>query len=111
MCTVSWFHTGAGYHLLSNRDEKKTRSLALPPAIDGRRGVRFIAPMDGDCGGTWIGVNEFALSVCLVNGSPVPAQRGTSLSRGLVVAELLDSRSISEALQRLHAADLSDVAP
>lgn len=29
--------------------------------------MRFIAPEDGDHGGTWIAVNQFSLSVCLLN--------------------------------------------
>ena len=38
MCTVSWVHQPGGYHLLCNRDEKRTRGTAAGPADpDARR--------------------------------------------------------------------------
>ncbi len=57
MCTVSWIHEEGGYQLFSNRDETYTRKPALPPSAREQRGVRFIAPIDGDQGGSWIGVS------------------------------------------------------
>jgi hypothetical protein len=111
MCTVSWLHTDDGYHLLSNRDEKRTRSLALPPSVEERRGVQFIAPIDGDFGGTWISVNERGVSICLVNGRAVDAQHPRTVSRGLLAVQVVDSRSTEEVLDRLRSADLSNVAP
>jgi hypothetical protein len=66
MCTVSWVHQKDGYQLLSNRDEKHTRKPALAPSLRQQRQVRFLAPIDGDQGGSWIGVNQFGLSLCLL---------------------------------------------
>lgn len=111
MCTVSWLHRDDGYHLLSNRDEKRTRSLALPPTVHAQGGLRIVAPTDRDFGGTWIGVNERGVSVCIVNGPPTPRDHQVSLSRGLIVQGLLDSASIDEVLERLTSAELGDVAP
>ena len=76
MCTVSWVHQPGGYHLLSNRDEKRTRGTASAPALVERGGVRFIAPIDADFGGTWIAANEFGISLCLLNGDPGTAPSG-----------------------------------
>ena len=33
MCTVSWVQQPGGYHLMANRDEKRTRGRAFAPAI------------------------------------------------------------------------------
>ncbi len=110
MCTVSWLHTEDGYQLFCNRDEKKTRRPALPPRVDSREGVRFLAPADGDFGGTWIAVNEFGISVCLLNGkSSKPA--ANRLSRGLLPLKLIPSRSAREALDRFNTIDLAAFAP
>ena len=37
------------------------------PRIGDVRGVSFVAPIDGDHGGSWIGVNQFGLTLCLLN--------------------------------------------
>jgi hypothetical protein len=104
MCTVTWEHTSEGYQLYCNRDETLTRKRALPPTLQIRDDVRFVAPVDGDFGGTWIAVNEFGLSICLLNG---PGRRGT-LSRGSLVTMLMSAASIEEVCERIA---LSDLAP
>ena len=108
MCTVTWTRSESGYELLSNRDEKVTRAAALGPRILERGGVRFIAPIDGDFGGTWIGANEFGLSLCLLNGAG-PSRGRTS--RGLLVLDLLTSVTAAEATERLLAIDPSAYGP
>ena len=50
MCTVSWSRNDRGYHLLVNRDEKRTRGAAFAPQVMERGGVRYIAPIDRDFG-------------------------------------------------------------
>ena len=85
MCTVTWVHEQAGgYHLFSSRDEKRTRSVALTPELYETSGVRWMAPLDPDGGGSWVAVNEFGFSVCLLNGNGTPG----TLSRGRLVTEL-----------------------
>jgi uncharacterized protein with NRDE domain len=93
MCTVSWIHQDGGYQLLCNRDERCARKPALPPRLQGRGEVRFIAPVDGEHGGSWIGVNQFGLSLCLLNRYQDRERETTEpmVSRGLVLLELLDS--------------------
>jgi hypothetical protein len=75
MCTVSWIHQGSGYQLLCNRDEKRTRRPASAPQLLTRNNVRFVAPIDGDSGGTWVAVNEFGLSLVLLNRAPSSAAK------------------------------------
>ncbi len=109
MCTVSWLHTSSGYQLLFNRDERKTRKVASAPSFHERDGVRFVAPIDGDHGGTWIATNEFGLTLALVNGlRPVEA---TPRSRGLLVMDLASSESVDEVASRLDHESLDDYAP
>src|SRR6266496_5302779 len=99
MCTASWTYQQDGYYLLFNRDEKRTRKGASPPRLLTRDGVRFLAPADGDFGGTWIGVNEFGVSACLLNGANLTGteiRAGSSRggrSRGLLLLHLLKAPS------------------
>lgn len=108
MCTVSWLHQIDGYTLLCNRDEKKTRLLATPPALRAAQGAQYLAPADGDHGGTWIAVNEFGMTLCLLNGKPRPAG---SRSRGLLLPEWISLANAANVLGAFTHADLSVYAP
>ena len=113
MCTVSWRHADEGYELLCNRDELHTRKPARPPSIKIRSGVQFVAPIDGDHGGSWIAVNEFGLTFCLLNRFPPrcyqPSRPGTS--RGHLVLELVHSSSLDAAHRRLNQLRLESFQP
>ncbi len=113
MCTVSWLHTDDGYHLMCNRDERRTRKQALAPRARELKGTRVIAPEDGECGGSWIAVNEFGLALCLLNrygDSPDDPDRAYT-SRGLLITELMDSPSIVIARGRIKLMELDDFRP
>jgi hypothetical protein len=92
MCTVSWLRQAEGYELLCNRDERHTRKAASGPRISKRNEISYIAPVDGDHGGSWIGVNEFGLTLCLLNRYSDPAREPSQRypSRGLLLTDLLD---------------------
>ncbi len=113
MCTVSWRPEPDGYVLCFNRDERRTRLPASPPAPGRRAGVPFLAPTDGEAGGTWIGVNALGLTVCLANRYDAPAPRPTPdrISRGLLVAALLDAGSVAEVETRVAAERLDRYDP
>ncbi|MFN0123137.1 MAG: NRDE family protein [Blastocatellia bacterium] len=112
MCTVTWLRNAAGYELFCNRDERLTRKPAAPPRLRARDGVRYIAPADGDFGGSWIGVNEFGLSLCLLNRYQDRAAKATSsVSRGLLLTELLTSSSSAEVWRRVARTDLGRYQP
>jgi Transport and Golgi organisation 2 len=113
MCTVSWHHTGEGYELLSNRDERHTRKPALAPSIQERRGVRFITPIDGDHGGSWIAVNEFGLTFCLLNryACSLCQDSRPATSRGLLLMEVVDCGSLDEASDRIGRLKLESFKP
>ncbi len=104
MCTVSWLHRKDGYVLLCNRDERHTRKLASGPRLGSLRGVSFIAPVDGDHGGSWIGVNQFGLTLCLLNsyGAKNSTAGRVYKSRGLLLTDLLDCRDSRQVIARLN---------
>ena len=109
MCTVSWISEPEGYCLFCNRDEKRTRKPAFLPRTMERLGVRFVAPIDADFGGSWIGANEFGLTLTLLNGPS--ATRGTFKSRGLLLMELLSAPSRREVASRIQGVDLHSFQP
>ena len=106
MCTVSWIHREDGYLLLFNRDELRTRKPASAPRIEQRNGVAFIAPLDGDHGGSWIGVNQFGLTLCLLNRfDDLPGGIiHEYASRGLLLHELLDCSALKMVIERVDDA-------
>ncbi len=110
MCSATWFQDGPGYQLFFNRDEKHTRKIALPPRLRSVNGVKFIAPLDSDHGGTWIAVNEFGLSFCLLNRYDEFAAQ-PAISRGLLVLELIDCASTAEVQGKIAALNLSQFRP
>ncbi|MEO8450687.1 MAG: NRDE family protein [Gemmatimonadota bacterium] len=113
MCTLSWRPERDGYVLLFNRDERRARAPALPPERRVRAGVSYVAPIDGDHGGTWVGVNESGITTGLLNRYQARADtsRTPPVSRGLLVAELLDSASVAEVANRLRNRSLAPFQP
>jgi hypothetical protein len=110
MCTVSWTHQPGGYHLLCNRDERRTRGIAKPPGTFELACTRFVSPADADRGGTWIAVNEHGIGLCLLNGRSAEAGHG-GRSRGFVIPELIWLRSIDDCVFALGQMDLPPFAP
>lgn len=115
MCTVSWIQDKDGYQLLCNRDEKLTRKSAQRPRLAVRNGTRFLAPVDGDFGGTWIATNEFGVSLCLLNGANLTGSEihagAPACSRGLLLLDLIPLASVTAICNRLRETDLSAFAP
>ncbi|MBL8232442.1 MAG: NRDE family protein [Bryobacterales bacterium] len=109
---MSWIYTAGGYRLFCNRDEKRTRLPAIAPKTRRLAGVRILAPVDGDHGGTWLSVNEYGVAICLLNGAclsmnheppncETPAQMQPRNSRGCIPLMLANSRSSQQACERL----------
>lgn len=112
MCTVSWLRQSDGYVLLCNRDEHRSRLPASGPRIQRIRGAWAIAPLDGNHGGSWVGVNQFGLTLCLLNryGESTAATRGF-VSRGILIKDLLDSRSVEHVSERMRQIELDWFQP
>ena len=101
MCTLSWCHApgDSGYHLFFNRDERKTREAADPPALSEVGGVPIITPRDGRSGGTWLLANAHGLSVALLNHyqADTAARRPENpTSRGQLVLQFGACRDVAE---------------
>ena len=113
MCTVTWLGTDDGYELFFNRDEKRTRGPASPPAVKERDAIRYLAPTDTTAGGTWIGVNESGLTVCVLNHHPIPfpGSPENKRSRGWLVDALLGETSRTAISDRIHTEDLEGYMP
>lgn len=109
MCTVTWRFTADGFELFCNRDELFTRLPAEPPSPAERAGVRYLAPRDGDFGGTWVLVNEHGVGLCLVNRAHrrPEALSAEPPSRGLLLVGLADLARPEELSARLAALDLA----
>jgi hypothetical protein len=113
MCTASWLHDRSGYWLYFNRDERRERQPAVSPRIRTKRGVRFLAPVDGDFGGTWMAANEVGIAVCLLNLYEASESKYATepVSRGLLINDLVDTRSRSEIRDRVSRAGLERFRP
>jgi hypothetical protein len=117
MCTVSWLHQTGGYQLFCNRDERHTRPPATVPTLREQNGVQYYAPHDGEHGGTWLGVNQFGLTLCLLNGelngeSRLSSGNGkTVISRGLLLNQLLACRTLAQVQLAATQLDLSWYQP
>ena len=86
-----------------NRDEAISRAPERPPTIHTDDGIRWIAPHDGEKGGTWMGVNERGVIACLLNAylpgeSLLPDTSGRYRSRGELIPEILRQPDYATAL-------------
>ena len=113
MCTLTWLFNDdtQGYSLFFNRDELKTRKRALPPHMQQTpNGISFLAPTDADAGGSWLAVNQYGLTICLLNNynyASIDPDNRVFKSRGEIVLALIDSHSIASVEEKLLAMDLS----
>ncbi len=112
MCTLTWLFNAEteGYSLFFNRDELKTRKRALPPQpMQTDCGVNYLAPTDTDAGGTWLAVNQFGLTICLLNNYVAKEPKTDNLkSRGEIVRALAGCETTAAAEQILTSMDLSN---
>jgi hypothetical protein len=112
MCTVSVIKLSGLLRLVSNRDERRTRPTALPPAVTHAGGLRIIAPTDPASQGTWIACSETGLAIALLNvNPPEPDGRVPPRSRGTIIPALIRSRSLDEVAARAGAVEHGDYAP
>ncbi|MFP4508518.1 MAG: NRDE family protein [Spirochaetaceae bacterium] len=115
MCTLTWT-TGSGsggYELLFNRDELRTRRRALAPETALTDGVRYAAPTDRDRGGTWLGVNEYGVTHCILNSyrHGLGPASGSARSRGEIVRRVQSSTDPDHTHALLSALELEDYPP
>lgn len=103
-----------------NRDELYSRGQALPPQQRTKNGLRLIAPIDSNAGGTWISVNELGITNCLLNhypralrnsGAPEPGGKRSTRSRGEIPLRAAAAATIAEVTSILQSLELSSYRP
>lgn len=112
MCTLSWLRHDRGFAVYFNRDERRTRSIGLPPEEQMRDGVRFLAPIDPDGGGSWALVNDRRVALCILN--QYDKERGAvagQVSRGRLLLDLAHRTSQAEVWNAVKRAGLLQYAP
>jgi hypothetical protein len=110
VCTASWLTHSGRLHLFFNRDELRTREPASPPGLAERGGVRYLAPVDGRAGGTWIAATERGSVLALLNRSG-GARPPRALTRGEIVPALAGAPAPDEAERALRELSLDRFAP
>lgn len=113
MCTVTWRREAGAFDVFFNRDERRSRLPALPPREQTAHGVRFLAPVDADAGGTWLAANEHGVVVGLLNvyGAENAVRPSQPVSRGLLVVSLAHLPSAQAAMDELATRDLERYPP
>jgi hypothetical protein len=114
VCTVSVIPAEHGFRLICNRDEQRSRPVALPPRTHavGRREAVFA--VDPGSAGTWLGANDAGLVLALLNRSRDGApgmQTVRPPSRGSIVPLLLAHDHLWSAAAATHALALSQFEP
>ncbi|QUJ69514.1 NRDE family protein (plasmid) [Photobacterium sp. GJ3] len=109
MCTASWRITPEGYELLFNRDERRERPLAQPPARfhSAAYQTQALMPIDPLGQGSWIAVNQYGLSLCLLNHYQGETPNSADSSRGQIVRALAfcpDAASVMSQFSQLRLA-------
>ncbi len=110
MCTMTWFAHDNGYELFFNRDERLSRKQADAPSINSRDGVDYLSPTDADAGGTWIAVNQYGITVCLLNHyqfQQIETYKNW-ISRGEIVRQFAVFSKLETAAQEFDSMDLDD---
>lgn len=114
MCTLSHVFKQDSLWVGFNRDEQLSRQRGIEPKEYVDNGVRYLCPLDGQSQGTWIGVNEFGLIVCLLNfydKMPHTTLGSSFKSRGALVKDVLSVGSFAHATAFLHSENLKVYMP
>jgi hypothetical protein len=100
--------------VVCNRDEQRSRAAAAPPAVFGLD--RVVMPIDPTSGGSWIAANDRGVVFALLNSYETP--RGSSPtarpdrpSRGVIVPTVALGDTVSLALERALAIDVTRYEP
>lgn len=94
MCTVTFAPCANGYLIGMNRDERIARGAGNPPEVHRLEGTRTVFP--DDKGATWIGSNQYGITLALLNWNIPIAQQTFRRSRGLIIPDLLALRNVAE---------------
>lgn len=110
MCTLSFIAQAKGYLIAMNRDERRTRQLALLPQVTGAGTLEAVYPRE-DGGGTWIAANALGTSFALLNRNSRPGSGAKLRTRGEVIPAVLESTDMREAAAIMQRMDLRGMFP
>ncbi len=113
MCTLSVITSSDDYLLGMNRDERILRGPGTLPDVHQFEGTKSVYPSD-DAGGTWIAVNEYGITLALLNwndAAPKEIAAVRTRSRGRVVPALIASRSLSDLCDVLDVSKFKGMLP
>jgi len=113
VCTIRWLTAPQGYEIFFNRDELDTRQRAIPPSIKQQQRVYYLAPTDPDGQGSWISVNQFGVTLAIMNNyRATPAARPPVWhSRGLLVEQFATINQPTALQAQLAATPLHQFKP
>ncbi len=112
MCTLTFIPDGEDFIVGMNRDEQRSRTLALPPKVHTRDNLLAVYPSEPS-GGTWIAANQSGIVLSLLNWYAVDSRQLTAKqkSRGDLIPELIFERELFGVTARLRKFDLAGVPP
>jgi hypothetical protein len=120
MCTVSIIRLGDDLlRLACNRDEQRSRPMALPPRITRINARLTVMPIDPTGGGTWIAANDAGVVMALLNRNlPLAGRNGQRhwparglLSRGQIIPSLIGCSSVDDAIASALGLDARRYGP
>ena len=95
---------GETLRLVVNRDERRNRMSARPPALFDCAGVPAVWPVDLQAGGTWAAINAHGLAFALLNVSPTSAPAADqTVSRGAIIPAIAAATDLDDAARRFAA--------
>jgi len=111
MCTVSFIPKDKGFYLAMNRDEKRSRPIALPPRIVRVASRRAIFPREPN-GGSWIAVNDAGVCLALINWHRIQRNPVDEIAgRGQVTVHLVSATSSDDIADAMMGIKLRELRP
>jgi hypothetical protein len=111
MCTLTFVPKEGGYYAGMNRDELRTREVALPPELRRVGNLLAMYPSESN-GGTWIGANGLGITLALLNWHPEGMPKiHKRQSRGMIIPGLLGSPDPARVCSRLEGLRLAGTLP
>ena len=110
MCTVTFIPMNNKIFITHNRDEKSSRSKAIPPKQYTLNGYTLLFPRDSTAGGSWIASNKNGGAAVLLNGAFEKHQHQPPYrkSRGLAFLDIIAANDLYLSYQQT---DLTGIEP
>jgi hypothetical protein len=110
MCTLTFVPKSTGYLVGMNRDERIARGYGSSPQVHCLESRHAIFPSEEN-GGTWIGSNQYGITLALLNWNIPSLGQSPRRSRGVVIPQLLTVMSLAEINSGLTTCEARDCAP